>query len=82
MPPDPPRRGVLNPRLANPGSAPDALTLNGRKSGTKLRPWLIWGVNSAKSSVFSFVCQILVGMSKTHLTVRKNPASHLYEHMY
>ena len=31
----------------------------------------IWGVNSAKSSIFSFVCPKHICMSKTHLTVHK-----------
>ena len=36
----------------------------------------LWGVNSAKSSIFSFVCQKLIGMS-THLTVHKNDLLHI-----
>ena len=36
------------------------------------------GVNSAKSSIYSFVCQKLIAMSKTHLSVHKNDLLPIY----
>ena len=38
---------------------------------TVMSAFIVWGVNSAKSSIFSFVCPKHICMSKTHLTVHK-----------